>query len=83
MSAMSLRTASRPAKSKPTASVWRVYRIQGARAVVISTLKALNADTAVKRVIEDHEITDPLEQQRLFGGDVTPSTGRLSLRYPG
>lgn len=52
--------------SKQSVAVWRVYRIQGPKAIVIKTLKATDADSAVKRVIEDLQITDPTEQERFF-----------------
>jgi len=56
---------SRPGKSK-AASVWRVSRIQGSRAVPVTTVKAADAEMAVRRVIEDRNVTDPFEQRRLI-----------------
>ena len=64
LSRMSLRPRSRPPSSKP--SIWRVSRIQGNRAVPLTTIKATDAETAVRRVIEDRDITDPFEQRRLI-----------------
>jgi hypothetical protein len=51
---------------KQNMSLWRVYRIHGKKAVVIKTLKATDADSAVKQVIEDLKITEQNEQERLF-----------------
>jgi hypothetical protein len=51
---------------KQNTSVWRVYRIQGPKAIVIKTLKAADADSAVKRVVDDLKISDPAEQERFF-----------------
>jgi hypothetical protein len=45
--------------SNQSTPVWRVYRIEGRKAVVIKALKATDADRALKAVVDDLGITDP------------------------
>ena len=59
-------------KSKPaTGILWRVYRIRGPRAVVISTLKASSAEEAIARAIDDLDIADEAERRRLFAREAS------------
>ncbi len=46
--------------------VWRVYRIQGRKALVVKALKAPDADSALRLVVDDLGITDPAERERFF-----------------
>ena len=44
--------------------VWRVYRIQGPKAIVVATLKSADADSALRQVLDKLNVTDPNEQTR-------------------
>jgi hypothetical protein len=46
--------------------VWRVYRIEGRKAVVVATLKFSDADSALNRVLDDLGVTDQRERERFF-----------------
>ena len=46
--------------------VWRVYRIEGRKAVVVATLKFPDADSALKKVLDDLGIADTRERERFF-----------------
>ena len=46
--------------------VWRVYRIEGRKALVVKALKASDADSALKLVVDELGVTDPLERERFF-----------------
>jgi hypothetical protein len=52
--------------SNQSKQVWRVYRIEGRKAVVIKALKATDADRALNAVVDDLGITDPKERERFF-----------------
>jgi hypothetical protein len=52
--------------SELKSKVWRVYRIQGRKALVIKALKAPDADSALKLVVEELGVTDPMERERFF-----------------
>ena len=44
---------------------WRITRITGGKAVPIASVDAPDAETAIKRAIEQYAITDPDRQKRL------------------
>ena len=46
--------------------VWRVYRVQGPKAIVVATLKSADADSALKQILDKLNVTDPDEQTRYF-----------------
>jgi hypothetical protein len=52
--------------SKQFMPVWRVYRIEGRKAVVVATLKFPDADGALNKVFEDLGVTDTRERERFF-----------------
>lgn len=52
--------------TKEFTPVWRVYRIEGRKAVVVATLKLQDADSALKKVLDDLGVTDPRERDRFF-----------------
>ncbi|MGE0034571.1 MAG: hypothetical protein AB7S93_02950 [Xanthobacteraceae bacterium] len=46
--------------------VWRVYRIDGRKAVVVATLKFADGDGALKKVLDDLGVSDSQERERFF-----------------
>lgn len=52
--------------SKQFTPVWRVYRIEGRKAVVVATLKYLDGDSALRKVLDDLGVTDSRERERFF-----------------
>jgi hypothetical protein len=52
--------------TKQFTPVWRVYRIQGRKAIVVATLKLPDADSALKKVLDDLGVTDPQEREHFF-----------------
>jgi hypothetical protein len=57
----------RAKSSKPTDLIrWNVYRLRKSPAEFIATVRAADAATAIARVVEEKEITDPEKQKRLF-----------------
>ena len=56
----------RTSASQQRIPVWRVYRIQGSKAIVVATLKSADADSALKQILDKLNVTDPDEQTRYF-----------------
>ncbi len=52
--------------TKQFTPVWRVYRINGRKAVVVATLKLPDADSALNKVLDDLGVTDAQEKERFF-----------------
>jgi hypothetical protein len=52
--------------SKQFTPVWRVYRIEGRKAVVVATLKFPDADSALNKVLDDLGVADSRERERFF-----------------
>jgi hypothetical protein len=46
--------------------VWRVYRIDGRKAVVVATLKFADGDGALNKVLDDLGVSDSQERERFF-----------------
>jgi hypothetical protein len=46
--------------------VWRVYRIQGRKAIVVATVKLPDPDSALQQVLDRLGITEPQEKESFF-----------------
>jgi hypothetical protein len=49
---------------------WRITRIRGSAAAYVGTVAAPNAESAIKKAIEEFRITAPHQQQRLVARGV-------------
>jgi hypothetical protein len=59
----------RPRKPKQTESTeysWSIYRLRGTPAAFIGIVDAPDEASAIKKAIEDYNITDPEGQKRLI-----------------
>jgi len=52
--------------SRQFTPVWRVYRIDGRKAVVVATLRFPDADSALNKVLDDLGVIDLRERERFF-----------------
>ena len=52
--------------SKQFTPVWRVYRIEGRKAIVVATLKFPDGDGALNKVLDDLGVSDTRERERFF-----------------